>query len=865
MNYEKHANRKKQENLHSTSKRTTKKIGITFIKVFFYSCLLLAIVGVASGLGIAKAIIDSAPPINLELASPEGFSTIIYDQNGNEVQTLHGEDANRIYVELDQIPEDMQNAIVSIEDERFWKHNGIDIQGIFRAIFSNIKEGDITASGASTLTQQVIKNNMLSTKKKFERKIQEQYLAVQLEKTVSKEKILELYLNTSHFGRGTYGVQTACKTYFNKDISEVTLAEAAVIASITQRPTYYDPVTSPENNRERQLVVLSKMLELGYITEAERDAAIAEDVYAHIQVNSEEMAEQSNYSYFVDEVIQDVIDDLMVEKGYTESQSINLVYRGGLSVYITQDQSMQSVVDGVFNDDASFPPVEESYAVKLMYTLSVQTADGVVNHYEESEYDTDAQAQAHVDELKALWIGSGETIIAEKALYVKQPQAAMVIMDYHTGHIKALSGGRGEKIGNLTFNRATQSKRQPGSTFKILAAYLPAIDTKGYTLATIIDDVPFTVGSASGSYSPKNWYNSQTYNYRGLTPVRIAIQDSMNICAVKTLQAVGPDTAFDYLAKLGFTTLVDSKEIDGKIYSDKNLALALGGITDGITPLELNAAYGAIANSGVYMEPIFYTKVLAHDGSILLDNEPTSRIVMKETTAYLLTSAMTSVINSGTGRLAKFESVSMPIAGKTGTTQDDVDLLLSAYTPYYVATVWMGYDQPKKMTYSYSYHSVIWRTVMEQIHKDLAYKEFDVPSGIVSASICTESGKLAVSGLCDHDPRGSTIKTEFFAAGTVPTERCDVHLKATICTTSGLFANEYCPDSTTQEKIFIVRPIPLDSSMWDPASPPRIADYQYELPKSMEGEYCNVHGPVVIVPETIAPETALPEIDGADE
>lgn len=848
MNFGKKAAKKKQENIHSVPKKKTKKVGITFIKVFTFSILLIGIIGVATGLGIAKAIIDSAPPLDLQKVVPEGYATIIYDQTGNEIQQLHGEDANRIYVQLDQIPKHMQDAVVAIEDERFWQHNGVDIQGIFRAIYNNIKVGDLTASGASTLTQQVIKNNVLSTEKKFERKIQEQYLAVQLEKEIDKKKILELYLNTSPFGRGTLGVQTAASTYFNKDISELTIAESAVIASITQRPTYYDPVINPENNRARQTIVLQKMLEQGYITQAEYDTALAEDVYGHIQIINQTIEEQSDYSYFVDEVIREVSEDLKVQKGYTETEAFNLIYRGGLSIYITQDLEMQKIVDDVFINEINFPPKEQMYAVRLMFTLSVQTANGAEHHYEEAEFDTQEEAEAHIEALKSEWVKEGDEILAEKALFIPQPQAAMVIMDYHNGHVKALAGGRGEKIGNQTFNRATQAKRQPGSTFKVLAAYLPAIDTMGYTLATVIDDVPFTVSTGGGSYSPKNWYKG----YRGLSTVRLAIRDSMNICAVKTIYDIGPQTGYDYLLNLGFTTLVDSEMVDGKTFTDKTLALALGGITHGVTPLELNAAYGAIANNGVYVEPVFYTKVLNHDGALLLEKVPTTRTVMKETTSFLLTSAMRDVITSGTGTLANFGS--MPIAGKTGTTQDDVDLLLSAYTPYYVATVWMGYDQPKRMRYDKSYHSLIWKDIMQKIHEDLPYKDFERPSGITSASICTESGKLAVPGLCDKDPRGSTIKTEYFAAGTVPTESCDVHVKATICEDSGLFANEYCPEDTKKEKIFIVRPEPLNPEEWDPATGPEIADFEYELPQSMIGEYCNVHGPAFEIPQVNLPE-----------
>lgn len=846
MNFGKQSNKKKEESIKSNKKKTKKKVSSSFIKIAVYSILILGVIGVAAGIGIVKAIIDAAPEIDWETDPvPKGYTSIVYDVDGNEIQKLHGEDANRIYAYIDDIPKYLQDAFIVTEDERFWDHKGIDLKGIMRAVFINIKDGELT-EGASTITQQVIKNNVLSTEKTFERKIQEQYLAIQLEKHLTKEKILEYYLNTAALGRGTYGVQAAANRYFNKDVGELTIAESAVLACITQRPSYYDPITNAENNKAKQELVLKKMYKQKKITKEEYEEALAEDVYANIQLVSQSFDPQSDYSYFIDEVIRELADDLMNEKGYTENQAYNLIYRGGLSIYVTQDMKMQQVVDEAFTNEASFPKKSEDYSVKLMYTLSEEDAEeGLIHHYKEELFKTEEEANAYINELKSEWISENDKIAAENSLLVPQPQSAMVIMDYYTGHVKAITGGRGEKIGNQTFNRSTQAMRQPGSTFKILASYLPAIDTRGYTLGTVIDDVPFASKSGSGkTYRPKNWYNNQTFNYRGLSTVREGIKDSMNILAVKTLDDIGVQTGFDYLLNLGFTTLVDNEKIDGNVFSDKNLPLALGGITRGVTPLELTAAYGAIANNGVYTEPIFYTKVLSHDGSVLLEKKPITRTVMKETTSFLLTNAMESVVTSGTGTLARFRNVNMPIAGKTGTTQDNVDLLFSGYTPYYVASVWMGYDQPQSMTFYTSYHSMIWRDVMEKIHSDLPRKEFVKPAGIVSAKICTESGKLAVDGLCDADPRGSRVKYEYFAKGTVPTESCDVHFKSTICSESGLFATEFCPEDTKESKVFISRPEPLVPESWDPNNPPRIADFQYELPASMVGEYCNIHGPV---------------------
>ncbi|MCT4596789.1 MAG: PBP1A family penicillin-binding protein [Vallitalea sp.] len=844
MNFSKESNNKKKKELESKSSKATKSISTSFVKILAFSLLLFVIVGVCAGLGFVKSIIDAAPEINVEDIVPKGYTSFVYDEHGSQIVQLQG--ANRIFVELDEIPEYLRDAFVVTEDERFFSHNGIDLKGIMRAIFTNIKEKSLS-EGASTITQQLIKNNVLSTKKDFERKIQEQYLAIQLEKKSDKSTILENYLNTVALGRGTTGVQAAAHKYFNKDVQDLTIAESAVIACITQRPTFYDPVINPENNKKKQLVVLKKMLEQEKITEAQYNEAINEDVYNNIQIVSKKFDNSSNYSYYVDEVIQRVKNDLTIQKGYTESQAYNLIYRGGLSIYINQDLEMQKIMDEAYMNEDNFPPKNEDYGVKLQYSLSVNKQGTTKHYYKENEFDTDQEALDYIEQLKSELVGTGDKIVAEKPIFVPQPQSAMAIIDHHTGYVKAIAGGRGKKVGNQLFNRATEAERQPGSTFKILAAYLPAIDTAGYTLATVHDDVPTTFPNQKRNW-PKNYYPK----YKGLSTVRLGIIKSMNILAVKTLNDIGIQTGYDYLLNLGFSTLYDNEEINGQKYTDKGLALALGGITKGVTVLELTAAYGAIANNGVYIEPTFYTKVLDHEGNILLKKEPVTRTVMKETTAFLLTNAMEDVLRTGgTGTTARFSG--MPIAGKTGTTTSERDIVFAGYTPYYSAVVWEGYDTPKKQRYKRGYHKMLWRDIMEKVHKDLPRKEFTRPSGIVTAKICTESGKLAVEGLCDHDQRGSTVRTEYFAKGTVPTEQCDVHYKLTICKDSDLFATEYCPEESKEERVYIQRPVPLTPENFDPHRPPNIEDIKYELQPSKIGEYCNIHGPIIQQPDVNLP------------
>lgn len=808
MNYGKYGRKKKLKQINSKATKLTNLTSSIFIRLLVFGVILLGIIGVTSGIGVINAMVDSSPELDELLLNiePEGFKSFIYDQDGNELQELYGTSANRVYVEYDQIPEYLSYAYVAIEDERFFEHNGVDIQSVIRAGVSMITENRFSnPEGASTITQQVIKNNVLTTEVTIERKVQEMNLAIQLEENYTKEEILELYMNTIANGNGTNGVQTASNLYFGKDVWDISLGEAAVLAAITNNPVKYNPISNPENNRDRAVRILDKLLEQEYITQSEYDIAFAEDVYSNVEVTTQTTLVSSPYSYFVDETITSVVNDLVVEQGYTEAQAYNLVYYGGISIYATQDLDFQTTMDDVFNDDDNFPTIENSE-------------------------DEDAS----------------------------EPQAAMVIMDPNTGYVKALTGGRGEKEGSQTFNRATEALRQPGSTFKVLAAYLPAIDAGDYSLATVIDDVPLDIEMSNGTtYSPKNWYSE----YKGLSNVREGIVYSMNILAVKTIFDIGIDVAFDYLLDLGFTSIHEEIEINDQIYTDKTLSLPLGGLTEGVTPLELSGAYSAIQNGGTYVEPIFYTKVLDGQGNIILENEPETRTVMKDTTAFLLTDAMKSVVDYGTGTPVQFDEIDMELAGKTGTTSSNKDLWFAGYSPYYTAVVWMGHDDPEEMNYNTAYHKSLWKEVMEEVHKDLPYKEFEMPNGIVQVEVCSESGLLP-SEACEHDERGSSVHYEYFTTGTVPTETCDVHVEVEICDVSGLLATEYCPEDTTHTHVYIDRPTPLEFENLTEAELNNIADYQYEMPHALEGEYCNIHGPETLLEESeiITEEEIIEEV-----
>ncbi|MFW5650924.1 MAG: transglycosylase domain-containing protein [Acetivibrio ethanolgignens] len=849
MNYSQKGTANKQRALTSRRRRMISKVNVAFFRTLFLCFLVCVIVGGFAGFGVIKGLIDNAPSIDSIDVAPSGFATTLYYSNGKESQKLIGSGANRVYVTLDQIPDYVENAFIAIEDARFRIHNGIDVKGIFRAFFNGLSKGEFD-EGASTLTQQLLKNQIFNGGSeptfiaKLERKIQEQYLAIQLEDKLSKDQILEYYLNTINLGQNTLGVQTASLRYFGKDVSELTISEAAVIAGITQSPAALNPISHPEANRDKREIVLRYMKEQGFITESEYEEALADDVYSRIQQFNEEQYSDTSVqvnSYFTDAVCEQVIKDLQDKLGYSETQAVNALYRDGLQIFTTQSQKIQKICDKIFRDESMYPA---SSQWALTYRLSIMGKDGEEHHYNEYHlkkyfvttkkqtsfdlyFKNKEDAVPYIEEFRAHILEDAEEITGESTNYTIQPQISFVLMNQYNGKVLALVGGRGEKTASRTLNRATDSTRQPGSTFKVVSTYLPALDTRGMTLASVQDDAEFYYPD-----SQRKVHNWDGDSYKGLTTLRQGIVRSMNVVTVKTMVDVTPSVAYDYLMRLGFTTVYD-KYVDenGKLFSDLQYPTALGGLTKGVTNFELTAAFAAIANKGVYTKPTLYTKILDHDGNVLLENKPETRQVMKESTAWLLTNAMEDVVKVGTGGLTRFTSMSMPVAGKTGTTSNDIDLWFVGYTPYYTAGIWSGYDNNKDQDNT-SYHKVLWRTVMQTVHQklDKEYKEFEKPGNIVTAKICTKSGKLAVDGLCD-----GCIRTEYFEAGTVPTEKCDIHVKFRICNKSKKIAGKYCPEDEVTEQVFLLK-----------EETGKTADTPYVISPDELNETCHIHTSPVI-------------------
>ncbi|MDI3540464.1 Penicillin-binding protein 1A/1B [Koleobacter methoxysyntrophicus] len=766
--------------------KTNKKKGKTFLKISLLVMIVIFFAAVGSGIGLLAAYIKDAPEFDPEKLETSETS-FVFDDNGQLITKLHAEQ-NRINVKLDVIPEDLINAFIAIEDPRFKEHFGIDIRAAIGALWADIRHMGFVR-GASTITQQLVKNAFLSPEKTIKRKVQEVWLAIQIERKYTKEEILEYYLNHIYFGHSANGVQAASQVYFGKDVQELTLAESAMLAGITRNPGIYSPYINFEKAKERQEVILNEMVKNNFITKEEAQKAKEEKIKL---AGLKDFSERYKAPFFIDHVIREVVKQLKEEYGMTNDEAFNKIYNGGLRIYTTVNMDIQQKAEEVMSNPENYP----------------------------------------------------EGLVDDKGN--PQPQGAIVIIDHSTGHIKALVGGRKHEK-RLGLNRATQSFRQPGSAFKPITVYTPAIDM-GYTAATVIDDAPIFYKAGKEVWAPEN-YNRK---FNGLTTIRRAIELSINVVAVKVLDQIGIDRAIDYAQNMGIKNLV----LEGR-KNDRNLpSMALGGLTKGVTPLEMAAAYGTLANQGIYIEPIAFTKVTDKTGRVILEPKQEKRVVVSEQTAYIMTDMLKGVIKRGTGwRLA---DLPFPAAGKTGTTNDSKDIWFIGYTPHLVGAVWIGHDEPTKMVNvaGGKQPALIWKQVMEYAHKNLPTQDFIKPDKIVGPiEVCSVSGKLPTE-LCANDPRGSKVISEIFIKGTEPTDFCNTHVKKEICIESNLLATKYCPSSSVKTKIMIQRKEPFI-----PAEDGRVPlDAPYEVPD----EYCNIHGPITEPINNQEPTNLYENIDQED-
>ena len=797
-----------EEDFYSVNRNNSRKVrhkkrrGFKILKFLFVLILTVGILSLTFIAGSVKGILDSTPTINSFHFGPSSFATKIYDRNGNLTDTLIMAGSNRETTTYEEIPANLINAFVAIEDERFWQHSGIDLKSILRAVFGVVFSNS-SLGGGSTITQQLIKNAIFDTAinekgfEKYVRKLQEQQIALQYEsqegmsKKEIKEQIITDYLNIINLGSNTLGVKVAAKRYFNKELKDLTISECAVIASITKNPSKNNPIKHPEENRKRQLQVLDNMLRLGYITNEEHKEAMDDDVYSRIKYNDVQTETvQTAYTYFTEALIDQVTNDLVKKLGYSQLLANNLLYSGGLSIYTTEDPNIKSIIDKEVNDDKNYKA--KKYA--LDYRLSIRHKDDTQTHYSQGDikshqinvlknskfdglFTSIESCDKAIENFKKYIMKDTDEIAGEVVNYVLEPQCSFVLINHTNGEVLGLSGGRGEKTVSRSLNRATKTLRQPGSTFKVLATFAPALELYEKTLATTYYDSEYVYKNKTF----KNWYSS---GYLGFQNIRAGIAYSLNIVAVKCLmQTVSPEIGVNFAQKLGISTL--TKE-------DYNPATALGGLTNGVSNIELTNAFATIANKGIYNETKLYTKIIDHNGKVLIDNTKTKpQRVLSEENAWLLTSAMAdsmiskniysgSITVNTTSTRAHFSGQDQ--AGKSGTTTNNNDVWFVGYTPYYTAGVWGGCDENQTLQNSSkkinnggtAFHKDIWRKIMTEVHKDLSNKKFTRPSSLVKREVCRKSGLLATDG-CKKDLRGDCSYTEYFVDGTQPRKYCTTH------------------------------------------------------------------------------------------
>lgn len=741
------------------------------IKIIAITLLLLIVIGAGIGIGILYRLIHGDWAFTEEDLIIAYSNSVIYDKEGNLIAELAG-DENRQIISKSDMSKYLFEAFVSIEDERFYDHSGVDLKRTLGATATYLFRGGESSYGGSTITQQVVKN-LTGDKENSSwagalRKVKEMVRAYQVEKILSKDQILELYLNLIPLGGGSknvYGVQTAAKYYFNKSASELSLVESAYLAGITSAPNTYNPFGTEDKSEKihnKVKTVLGKMFELGRITKEEYDSAI-DEVNNGIKFEQGSVTQNTLYSYHTEAAIKEIIQDLMQEKGWSEEEAKLHLYSGGYKIYTTQDSNIQKIVE---------------------------------DEYKNKNWIKTTKVKEKNEE------GKTETVTV-------QIQSAMVIIDHTTGYVVGGAGALGEKT-PWGINRMTDIIKQPGSSIKPIAVIGPSLEEKLITAGTVVDDAPVSFGK----YSPKN----VSKKFKGLMNIRYIIRISENVPEVKLMNILTVSKSISYLKRFGITTTDEKNE---------GLSLALGGMSYGVSPLEMAGAYATIANDGMYIEPTFYTKVLDDDNKVVIETTQDTHRVISEANTYLLKSILTEPVKGGTATSAQLSG--MDVAGKTGTTNEATAVWFCGFTPYYTGTVWYGYDTAKASAGGSGTPTRIWAAVMKKVHTGLSSKRFEKPDSITTAAICQDSGLLATDA-CKNDQRGSRVYTEYFVKGTVPTSSCTTHVTATVCKQTGMLATENCKD--TETKVFITRPNAEKDTSWKSAE-----DAGYMIPT----ESCTEH------------------------
>ena len=761
---------------------------VTSSKVMILGLVCVIGIGFGAVMGLANAYLETTPDLDLEQLAQNDLTSNIYTEDGVLLTTYAGME-NRYFASLDEIPDLLEKAVIAVEDVRFYHHKGVDFKRLIASFVGNLSGG--SSAGGSTITQQLIKNQLLTSERSYKRKIQEAYLALQLEKEYSKEQILEAYLNTIPLGGTNYGVKAAAKDYFGKELGELTLREMACLAGITQYPSIYNPrnafyVQKDTTRLDARIKhVLDAMYTAGYISLEERNSAL-EDRFTVIEESS--TSKMYSYPHFVEYAISDVIKKFIEYRGleYNKANRAaieNELRTSGYSIYTTIDTNIQTILEDTLENYSAYP------ALRNPESATVKQADGSL------------------------------TI---------QPQAAAVVMDQHTGYIKGMVGSRYVPTTKLTNNRAVTNRMPVGSTIKPIAVYGPAFD-KGYSPASVVDNILIPIegwDSASG-------YPTTSKGTLGPVTIRQAVNGSWNNAAARTLMYMTTlDTAAESLINLG---------VDPESINRDGVGLALG--SSGIDPLSLTGAYCAIANGGTYIEPIAFVKVTDRNGNVILTAEDVQERHQgfKKSTAYMLVDVLKTAAENGTGKPARFSG--MTVAGKTGSVAYERGALFAGFTPYYTSVVWIGHDNFERLAKDSSGSKTaapLWKKYMEKIHEGLddrdilegSYEDY----GLVKETVCSVSGKLATDA-CRLDKKHPPVK-DLFAKGTVPKETCDIHHMETVCRETGMLCSQYCPQESRIDGSVVVLP---EDSVYFKLEQNKITEYFPNLMLPDKRVECTLH------------------------
>ena len=774
-------NRAVHPRARSIFKARTKKpnfvlsVAATTIRLSFVLALCVALALLGAVVGIAKAFVDTAPTLDLAALDAQDKTSFIYDSQGNLITDYKGTE-DRIMVSIDEIPEMLQNAFIAVEDARFYEHNGVDVKRIVGALVANFTSG--STQGGSTITQQLIKQTVLSSEQSYKRKLQEAYLAMELETRYTKKQILESYLNTIFLGGSYYGVRVAAYGYFGKSLGQLTLRECAMLAGLTRSPNYYNPrsnfytrntegSSTPDITNNRTDYVLRQMRENGLITAQQYNAALDRST-ASVLEKSPASTDMYAYPHYVEYAISDVVDTFLDLNGLEDTSANryameNKLRTGGYSVYLCLDTEIQEIVEDTLANWSNYPRLRDP-SDKVYQS---RNSDGTYTE-------------------------------------IEQPQAAACVFDYRTGELKAIVGGRYKPTTRKTLNRASGMTMPVGSSIKPLTVYAPAIDL-GASPASIAYNMPVPISGWKDSSGKDSWpKNYGGGGYKGPQSFRSALRNSYNTAAAQILMTyVGVSRSVEYLHLMG----IPDKNINADPFG-----LALG--SSGLTPVQMAVAFGTIANKGVYQQPLSFSRIVDSNGNVVVDmhQQQDRHQVFKPSTAYLVVDMLKEAVQSGTGTKAKISS--QVVAGKTGTNSDSKGVFFAGMTGWYSGSVWIGHDNYKALSSKATGGNAaapLWQSFMEKIHKAKSFDSREIIDGtpsdynLVRVTTCGVSGQLATDA-CYNDVNGYKTITDYWSADSVPTAYCSMHKSVSVCTESGLLATDYCPSYSVETRGIVLIP-----------------------------------------------------------